>query len=294
MRMLYTWREVFTRDLRDIKATDLVEHAIELLPNARPYKAKIPLWTAAEREYSRILFSDMVAANIVVMCDGPWGHQTRFIPKLHGSKELRTIHKFIPINKWTIASAFPTPRVEQIVDTLVKPKFRCYSGVDATSSYWAIPLRLGDELKAGFICPEGQFAYRRMGMGLKNGCHTYARFRQIVFGHIPPINGDMTTSFPLLVGDHGTKAFNGMVDDSFSAAVDFEAELKAWHEVIFPRIAFGPIYLKGSKCAFAIKTLDMTGLEGLNWGLRPSEEKRKKLGISLYHNRKQTSKLLHI
>lgn len=141
------------------------------------------------------------------------------------------------------------------MDTLVKPKFRCYSGVDATSSYWAIPLRPGDELKTGFICPEGQFAYRQMGIGLKNGCHTDARFRQIVFGHIPPINGDMTTSFPSLVGDHGTWAFNGMVDDLFCAAVDFEAELKAWHEVIFPRIAFGPIYLKGSKCAFAMKTL---------------------------------------
>lgn len=274
MRMLYTWRECFTRDLRDIKATDLVEHAIELLPAAKPYKAKVPLWTKSERDYAKVLFPDMVAAGIVVMCDGPWGHRTRFIAKLHGSKELRTIHNFIPVNRWTVPSAFPTPRVEQIVDTLVKAKFSVFSGVDATSSYWAIPLRAGDELKTGFICPEGQFAYRRMGMGLKNGTHTYARFRQIVFGHIP--EGDGFESQSSLVGDHGSWAFDGMVDDSFCAAVDFEEEIRAWHEEIFPRIAFGPIYLKGSKCAFSMKSLDMTGLEGSNRGLRPSEEKRNK------------------
>lgn len=283
MRVLYTWKECFARNLKEINATDLVEHAIELMPNAKPYKAKVPLWTKSERDYAKVLFPEMVAAGIVVMCDGPWGHRTRFIPKLHGSKELRTIHNFIPINKWTIPSAFPTPRVEQIVDTLVKSKFTCFSGVDATSSYWAIPLRSGDELKTGFVCPEGQFAYRRMGMGLKNGTHTYARFRQIVFGHIPKLVDEDTGEELVkeeysLVGDHGTWAFDGMVDDSFVSAVDFEEEIRVWHEVIFPRIAFGPIYLKGSKCAFSMKTLDMTGLEGSVQGLRPSLEKRNKIG----------------
>lgn len=280
IRVLYTWKDCFARNLKTIKATDLVEHAIKLLPNARPYKAKIPLWTKAEHDYAKVLFPDMVGAGIIVMCNGPWGHRTRFIPKLHRCTELRTIHNFIPINKWTIASAFLTPRVEQIVDTLVKPRFRSFSGVDATLSYWAISLRKGDELKTGFICPEGQFAYKRMGMGLKNGCHPYARFWQIVFGHIPALveNGmEIVPAMGSLVGEHGKWAFDGMVDDSFVSAEDFEEEIRVWHEVIFPRIAFGPIYLKGLKCAFSMSTLDMTGLEGSVNGLQPSVEKRNKI-----------------
>ena len=107
------WKDCFATNLRNIKATDLIEHAIELLPNAKPYKCKIPLWTKGEKDYARKVFPDMAAAGIVVTREGPWGHMTRFIPKGHGSGELRVIHNFIPINKWTVPSAYPTPRVEQ-------------------------------------------------------------------------------------------------------------------------------------------------------------------------------------
>jgi hypothetical protein len=33
--------------------------------------------------------------------------------------------------------------------------------------------------------PHGQYAYRRMGMGLKNAMHIYAQFTDMVFGPLP-------------------------------------------------------------------------------------------------------------
>jgi len=48
MRMLYTWRDVFETDLLRIRQTDLIEHAIVLMPGAVPHRARIPLYTEEE------------------------------------------------------------------------------------------------------------------------------------------------------------------------------------------------------------------------------------------------------
>jgi hypothetical protein len=34
-----------------------------------------------------------------------------------------------------------------------------YFWSDASNAYWAIPLRKGDEMKTGFITPDGQYCY---------------------------------------------------------------------------------------------------------------------------------------
>ena len=35
-RLLYTWRDVFARTMRDVKPTDLIHHSIDLEADARP------------------------------------------------------------------------------------------------------------------------------------------------------------------------------------------------------------------------------------------------------------------
>ena len=41
-RLFYTWRECFAESLRDAKATDLIEHSIDLEPGAIPVTGKVP------------------------------------------------------------------------------------------------------------------------------------------------------------------------------------------------------------------------------------------------------------
>ena len=53
MRMLYTWRDVFETDLLRIRQTDLIEHAIVLMPGAVPHRARIPLYTEEEIAFCR-------------------------------------------------------------------------------------------------------------------------------------------------------------------------------------------------------------------------------------------------
>ncbi|KAI9767175.1 MAG: hypothetical protein M1839_004611 [Geoglossum umbratile] len=97
-QMFYTWKEFFVYRLRDIKSTDLIEHAINTKADAAPVRARPKRYTQQEQEYSAIIFPDMEEAGILVQGSSKWGAITLFPPKKKGSKDLRIVHNFIPIN----------------------------------------------------------------------------------------------------------------------------------------------------------------------------------------------------
>ena len=124
-RMLYTWRDVFETDLLRIRRTDLIEHAIVLLPGAKPYRARIPLYTEEEIAFCRRLLPKMEEAGLIFRCDTEWGARTKFPLKpradtLPKENRLRMVHNFIPLNRVTEKSQYLCPRLEQIVYTILK------------------------------------------------------------------------------------------------------------------------------------------------------------------------------
>jgi len=68
-RLLYTWRDVFETDLLRIRRTDLIEHAIILEPGAKPYRARIPLYTEEEINFCKRLLPEMEKAGLIFRCD---------------------------------------------------------------------------------------------------------------------------------------------------------------------------------------------------------------------------------
>ena len=286
MRMLYTWRDVFETDLLRIRQTDLIEHAIVLMPGAVPHRARIPLYTEEEIAFCRRLIPKMEEAGLIFRCDSEWGARTKFPLKpradtLPKDARLRMVHNFIPLNRVTEKSRYPCPRIEQIVYTVLKKGKRFFFTSDAANSYWAIPVRAGDEIKLGFVTPYGMYCYKVMGQGLTGGTHTYSRFRDLVFGVIPEGFGEKDgirlhlKGEDSLIGDYGEVAFDGMIDDSYGSATSFEAMYNFLHERFFPRCDWGPMYLKDSKSCFFMESLDFVGLEAGQNGLRPSLRKRE-------------------
>lgn len=162
MRMLYTWRDVFETDLLRIRQTDLIEHAIVLIPGAVPHRARIPLYTEEEIAFRRRLIPKMEEAGLIFRCDSEWGAGTKFPLKpradtLPKDARLRMVHNFIPLNRVTEKSRYLCPRIEQIVYTVLKKGKRFFFTSDAANSYWAILLRPGDETKLGFVTLYGMY-----------------------------------------------------------------------------------------------------------------------------------------
>ena len=283
MNLFYTWRDIFETDLLRIRKTDLIEHAFVLSGDAKPYRAKIPQYSEQEIKFCQDLIPRMEEAGLIRRCDSAWGARTKFVPKPRAdlrpeNDKLRMVHNFIPLNSATEKSRYPCPQIEQIVHTITKKGKSWFFTADAANSYWAIPVRSGDEYKLGFVTPYGMYCYTVMGQGLTGGTHTYSRLRDLVFGNIPEgedENGDCIPGFPTVIGDRGDVAFDGLIDDSYGSADSFDRLYQFLNEEFFPRCEWGPLYLKGPKCHLFDRTLGMVGLEVGDNGLRPSLRKRK-------------------
>lgn len=275
-RLVYTWRDCFATSLKDIKATDLIEHSIELEPNAKPVKGTLPKYTPREREFASTIFPDMEDAGIIVRRSSPWGARTKFPPKKKGSELMRVVHNFMPVNHWTIKSGYPMHHLEEVINILLRPKYRVYFYSDAANGYWAIKTKLEDQNKTGFLAPNGQWVYLRMGQGLKGAPFTYAQFTDLVFGPLPA-NSDGVLRSKSLIGDHNNHAFSVFMDDHGASAEDFDSLFTFLHTQYFPRCVFGPVYLSGPKTHLFEDSIELLGFRGGADGLRPSEKHMSKI-----------------
>ena len=171
---------------------------------------------------------------------------------------MRVVHNFILINKWTIKSAYLMHYLEEVIEIVIKPRYRMYFSLDASNGYWAILLRKGDANKTGFLTPNGQWVYLRMGQGLKGAPHTYAQFSDLVFGPLPP-NDKGVARMGTLIGNHGDHAFAVFMDDHAASADDFDTLFDFLYTRYFPRVAFGPVYLSGAKTHIFSDNLELLG-----------------------------------
>ena len=275
-RLFYTWKEFFATSVREVKPTDLIEHSIDLTDDARPVKAKLPRYTGEERAFANQIFPDLEDAGIITRRSSPWGARTKFPPKKKGSELLRVVHNFIPLNRFTIKSAYPMHRLEEVLNILIRPQYKVHFSTDAANGYWAIPMKYSDINKTGIITPSGQWVYLRMGQGLKGGPHTYAQFSDLVFGPLPA-NSTGIPRQPTLIGNDDSIGFAVFMDDHAASAEDYDSLFSFLHEKYFPRVAFGPVYLVGSKTKAFSDILEIVGFEGGPNGLRPSLKHRERI-----------------
>ena len=123
-RLLYAWRDCFAKTMRDIKPTDLIHHSIDLASHAKPVYQTIKRCTPKERAFAAKIFPEMESAGIITRAASDWGARSQFPPKKKDLEDLRVVHNFIPVNKYTIKPQYPMHRIDEVIDTLIKPKFK--------------------------------------------------------------------------------------------------------------------------------------------------------------------------
>ena len=81
VNLLYTRRHIFETDLLRIRKTDLIEHAIVLNGDTKPYRAKILLYSEQQMKFCQDLIPRIEKAGLIRRCDSTWGARTKFVPK---------------------------------------------------------------------------------------------------------------------------------------------------------------------------------------------------------------------
>jgi len=237
IRPLYIWHDIFETDLLRIRKTDLIEYMIILTTSALPYSARIALYTEEEIAFCRRHLLKMEEAELLFRCDSKWAARTKFALKsradtLPQEARLPIVHNFIPLKRVIEKSQYTCPLIEQIIYTVLKKGESWFFTSDRGNSYWAIPVRAGNQTKVGLVTPYGMYCYNVMGQGITGGTHTNSQFRDLVFGAIPEefeegLEGRLRLpGEESVIGDQADFVFDQMIDDSYTSSTTFETSAK--------------------------------------------------------------------
>lgn len=278
-RLCYTYKHCFVKTLAEIKRTKLVEHAIDLLPGVRAKIRKQLKYNRVERQFAAVAFPKMEEAGVIGRPDGrsEWIANTLFRKRVAKPGVLRIVHDFRPINEASVKAAYPCHNMETDIDSIFCGRPRVYSQTDASNGFWGIPIREGDQHKTSVVGPNGMWEYKGMPQGLKGAPSTYARFGDLVFGH-HNIDGH---HFPSIMGflPHLLTSMFIFVDDHNFTSETFEEHFHFLHHHYFPRVAWAPIPLSGSKTFLFDDHATSVGFEICAGKIRPSGRHRDKFVV---------------
>ena len=151
--------------------TDLAEHTIHLKEYTHPIRQSPYRLPHAYREDVQRELADMLQADIIEPSDSEWASPVVLVPKKDGST--RFCIDYRRLNAVSTQSAYPTPRVEDLVDQLGKAKF--LTTLDLTRGYWQVPLSEDSRPRSAFTTPFGLFQFKVMPFGLHGAPATFQR-----------------------------------------------------------------------------------------------------------------------
>ena len=226
-QFLSGWKDIFSKDAKDLGKCDLTKHQINLSDNT-PFKEPARRIPPALFEEVREHLREMIEAGAIKESKSPYSSNAVIVRKKDGS--IRFCVDFRKLNNKTIKDAHAIPRVEESLHILAGSKY--FSKLDLRSGYWQVEIEEKDKSKTAFqVGSLGFYEFNRMPFGLCNAPATFQRLMERCMG-------DLNLSFCLIY-----------LDDIIIYSSTFEEHLERL-EAVFERLEQHNLKLKASKCEF--------------------------------------------
>ena len=115
----------------------------------------------------------MESDEIIEKWENDWVSPLVVVTKKDGG--IRLCIDYRRLNQVTKFDAYPTPRVEELLDQIGNAQF--ISTLDLAKGYWQVPLRVRVKEKTAFISPRGLYQFTTMPFGLSG---IPAKFQQMM------------------------------------------------------------------------------------------------------------------
>ena len=236
---------------RPLGKTSLLEHRIDLVDNARPFK--IPAYRIPHSRKALVSkeIKAMLESGIIEESTSPYSSPLLLVPKANG--EYRPCIDFRRLNDSTITEIFPLPSIKSLLYE-VNRGTKILSSIDLQQGYFQVPLAEDCRHLTGFTTHEGHYHFCRTPMGLKNAPITFSRLMSM-----------------LLQDKMGDGIFVYLDDILITSETVDEHKRKL--NIVLGRLAEAGLTIKPSKCRFFQKKLVFLGHELSGEGMRPNQLK---------------------
>lgn len=155
-----------------------LEYDIEVPPWETPVKQNDRRWSVQEIQLIKNEISKLLEGKFIEPAQGPWSSRLVLVPKPDGST--RVCVDYRGINEKTMTDAYPTPRVDHILETLSGNMW--FSTMDAEKGYYQVRITERTKSITAFTCPFGHYQWSHMPFGLKNAPAVFQRMMDGIEG----------------------------------------------------------------------------------------------------------------
>ncbi|MCO5611018.1 hypothetical protein L7F22_065267 [Adiantum nelumboides] len=165
INMFKKYPHLFITDYSMIKGVDVIQHHIDLKPDAKPVAQKLRRLGVVQQEALLFEVNKLLNAGFIYpITNFEWVSPAVVTPKKNGKWRVCVDYK--PLNAATKRDHFPLPFQDEILNEVAGHER--YTICDGYSGYYQIRIAEEDHHKTTFITPWGCFAFRVMPFGLTN------------------------------------------------------------------------------------------------------------------------------
>ncbi|KAL8117783.1 hypothetical protein AgCh_015616 [Apium graveolens] len=169
--------DIFPDELPGLPPDREIEFAIDLAPGTEPVsKAPYRMVPVEMKELAKQL-QELLEKGVIRPSVSPWGAPVLFVKKKDGS--MRLCIDYRELNKLTIKSKYPLPRIDDLFDQLKEAKY--FSKIDLRSGYHQLKIKPEDIPKTAFRTRYGHYEFLVMFFGLTNAPAAFMDLMNIIF-----------------------------------------------------------------------------------------------------------------
>jgi Tat protein secretion system quality control protein TatD with DNase activity len=168
--LLHEYQDLMAIPGQRLGSTSMITHNIDTgtSPPVRSRLYRLPAHKRAEVEEQLLT---MQKDGIIEQANSPWTSPIVVVRK--PDQSIRLCIDYRGLNAVTVTDSYPMPNLIEAIENMANAKV--FSCLDLKSGFWQIQLRQEDRPKTAFSSPLGQFQFKVLPFGVKNGPASFQR-----------------------------------------------------------------------------------------------------------------------